>query len=61
MSRDEMRCKKCDDANDPAKLRAEIGRLRAALKDLLSRAEDEICDPIDVPEIQQARAVLGDA
>ncbi len=28
MYQDEMRCKKCEDANDPAKLRAEIDALR---------------------------------
>jgi hypothetical protein len=28
MYQDEMRCEKCDDANDPAKLHAEIGAMR---------------------------------
>ena len=28
MYQDEMRCKKCEDANDPAKLRSEIEALR---------------------------------
>ena len=29
------------------------------MRELLARAEREICDPIDVPEIQQARRLLG--
>lgn len=37
----------------------DVADLRAALMELLARAEREICDPIDVPEIQQARHVLG--
>ena len=37
----------------------DVADLRAALVELLARAEREICDPIDVPEIQQARHVLG--
>ena len=39
----------------------DVADLRAALRELLARAEADICDPIDVPEIQQARWVLGAA
>ena len=39
----------------------DVADLRTALRELLARAETDICDSIDVPEIQYARDVLGAA
>jgi hypothetical protein len=39
MYQDAMRCKKCEDANDPAKLRAKIEKLRKVLNSTVEALE----------------------
>lgn len=39
--------------------RCKISALEVALRGLLARAETELADPIDVPEIYSARVTLG--
>ena len=48
-----MKCKACDDASDPVKLRAEVERLRAAMGDAATRIRQ--CD------YTMARSVLLEA